>query len=162
MGNLGASTWAMVACLHLYQQTFPQFQFSIPQNTEKASICHILEKNDRLVSLKNQTAWQIYNHFRAYKNFPGTTFMSEYFKQEVKVLELDLDLLNQQSEQYQLTLKELLNNSGILEEKKVFGEFLKLKNQVFLICKDQTLLPIKTAQLLENNNRVALGGFNFK
>ena len=162
IGNLGASTWAIAACLQLYQQTYPQYQFSIDQNESDITFCKMLNKEDRNIDISNLSAFEAYNHFRAYRNFPGTVFKSLYFKQESKILEVDLDYLDKQSQEYKLPIKELLQNSGILEPKSIFGEFFKQKNQVFLTCKDQTLLPIKSIQLLENNQKVVLGGFNFK
>jgi methionyl-tRNA formyltransferase len=162
MGNLGASTWAIAACLQLYQQTYPQYQFSIDQEETKVTLCKMLHKEDRSVDISNLCAFEVYNHFRAYRNFPGTVFQSKYFKQEAKIVEVDFDYLDKQSLEYKLPIEELLQNSGILESKTVFNEFFKQKNQVFLICKDQTLLPIKSIQLLENNQKVVLGGFNFK
>ncbi len=161
MGDLGANTWAIVACLHLYQQTFEQYDFSIAQSPSEVSICQLLQKSDAHLKPETQTAWQIYNHFRAYKTFPGSKFFSQYFKQDVKIVQLDFDFLNSQSVQYSLDFKELLTNSGVLDPKYIFGEFYKLKNQVFIICQDQTLLPVKTLQLLETNNRISLAGYNF-
>ena len=161
MGNLGANTWAIVACLHLYQQTFEQYEFSMVQNPDEASTCQLLDKNDAQVKPETQTAWQIWNHFRAYKNFPGSRFLSQYFKQDVKLVELDFEVLAQQSKQFDLSFRELLSNSGVLDPKNIFGEFYKQKNQIYLICQDQTLLPVKTVQLLETNSKISLAGYNF-
>jgi len=162
MGNLGASTWAIAACLHMYQQTYPQYQFSIDQDENEITFCKMLDKADREVNPEKMTAFEIYSHFRAYKNFPGTVFKSKYFKQDLKITEADLETLEKQSKLYDLPIEQLLQNAGILESKSVFGEFFKQKNTVYLICKDQTLLPLKSVQLLETNQKVVLGGYNFK
>ena len=162
MGNLGASTWAIAACLQLYQQTYPQYQFSIDQEETDVTFCKMLHKEDRNLNISELSAFEVYNHYRAYRNFPGTVFQTKHFKQEAKILEIDLDYLDKQSQEYKMPIEELLQNSGILEPKTIFSEFFKQKNQVFLICKDQTLLPIKSIQLLENNQKVVLSGYNFK
>jgi methionyl-tRNA formyltransferase len=162
MGELGASTWAIATCLHIYHQIYPQYQFSITQDDQNVSICNILKKEDRIVELAQKSAFEVYNHFRAYQNFPGTSFYSKYFKQEIKILEIDLETVQKHAKEYNLEIDQLLNNSGILEQKTTFADFFKQKNQVYLICKDQTLLPIKSVQLLENNQKITLAGYNFK
>lgn len=84
MGELGSHTWAIASfaqCVNILDK--------IPQNSDKATFTKVLSKEDRFVDPNLSSAWEIYNHWRAYLFFPGTTFLEKgCFDCEVKLIEI--------------------------------------------------------------------------
>ncbi|GAB4145889.1 MAG: hypothetical protein OHK0017_05960 [Patescibacteria group bacterium] len=171
MGELGGKTWAIAASLqilnrNLENQSSNLLKLAISQNEPEATFCHMLNKEDRLSDYRNSSAEKVLYHWRAMLFFPGTVLSSEYFKQEIKLLECDLDYIKALSRRFEgeasLSEQNPLRVSGMLNPDQIYGEFYKDKNQVFIICQGQTLLPVKSIQLLESGQKINLSGYNFK
>jgi len=118
------------------------------QNEENITFTKMLDKNDRIVDPKKQTAEQIYNHYKAYKAFPGTVFYDDYFKQNLKItlasdIKIDLDISNKIFETTNFIQIKYQNN---------LKTYLKT-NQHFLELHEL---------LLENGKKIQLKGYLFK
>ncbi len=80
LGQLGVSTWAIAIVNKLISK-------KLAQDSNKVSFCSKLSKEDRLINPAEQTANEIYNQFRAFSVFPGTSFVDDYFGEEIKIIE---------------------------------------------------------------------------
>lgn len=157
MGQLGKLTWP-VAVLHsiLSNQSAHLSQsnseleklktiFSpIIQNEAMATFTPMLSKENSLVDPQLQTAKEIYNHFKAYIEYPKTYFYSKYFEQKVR-----LDVV-----------------SGLETEVKENAdgkEWLRIDNKIdylLLSCKNSSWLKVESITL-ENGKQVILKGLQF-
>ncbi len=152
MGLLGAKAWAIAAWLQILVK---QNKF-IPaaQDESQVTFCQMLSKEDKIVDPKIQTAEEIFNQYRAFIRFPGTSFEDEYFQGEVKLLEVT-DYLG--AEQF----LELTNLGTILATKNRWTQ-IKLQSQVqtFLQCLEGYLEVGKVG--LSSGKQIDLRGFEFK
>jgi len=77
MGNLGSNLWflaVILQVLHKKNLYYPKIQ-----NPKDVTFCNQLNKEDSMVDAKNMSADQIYNHWKAYRIFPGTTLSTNLF-----------------------------------------------------------------------------------
>lgn len=145
---------------------------SLSQDSSQATFCGLLQKTDRLVDPYKQTAWEIYNHWRAFVLYPKTAFFSAYFGQEVRILSCALaikDLSSFQKAFETETVKESdLQDAPYLkaqaEVKVLFedAEWLQVKIQrqlkTYLLCQKQTLLEVHSL-ILASGQTLNFRGF---
>lgn len=109
-----------------------------------ATFTPMLSKENSLVDPQLQTAKEIYNHFKAYIEYPKTYFYSKYFEQKVR-----LDVV-----------------SGLETEVKENAdgkEWLRIDNKIdylLLSCKNSSWLKVESITL-ENGKQVILKGLQF-
>lgn len=160
MGILGAETWALTVALKVIasktRQSPKNSYQPISQKKDQATFCSMLSKKDSLVYPKNQTATEIYNHYRAYLTFPGTKFFCEYFGQQVKLIEI-AKVLNEQD------FQQLGNHSQITTNQPNGSFWIQIKNnkrtRTFLKCKNG-FLELKSVGL-SNGKNIDFSGFIF-
>jgi methionyl-tRNA formyltransferase len=141
LGELGAKTWAIAIVNKLVKK-------QLQQNESNITFCGKLTKEDRIVDPSNQTASEIYNQFRAYNIFPGTSFVDEYFGGEIKIIECSLYEANFEFEQ-----DSNYGNWQVTKDGKA--------QRVFLRCKDNTFLEILRIKLATGKD-LNLSGYQFK
>jgi methionyl-tRNA formyltransferase len=154
MGEIGKLTWP-VAVLHsiLSNQVAYLNQSNsdldklknllkiIVQDQAMATFTPMLSKENSLVDPHQQTAEEIYNHYKAYIEYPKTYFYSKYFEQKVR---LD-SVLGHETE-------EIENADG--------KEWLRIDNRsdyLLLSCKNNSWLKVESITL-ENGKQVILKG----
>jgi methionyl-tRNA formyltransferase len=139
LGIIGSKTWA-IAILNKLTNNFQV------QDNSKSVLCSKLDKEDKYVDLKTQTASQILNQFRAYIEFPFTVIPNDnYFRGDVKIL--DCSISQFQGEEFQ-----------------DFGNWRASKNGkrqiVLLKCADNTWLEVSKIQLA-TGKQIDFSGYNF-
>lgn len=174
LGELGARTWAIAIVNKLINK-------KLKQDSSKVSFCGKLTKDDRIVNPTDQTAKQIFDQYKAFNSFPGTSFVDEYFAGEVKIVECFLPIANPtdiqsesknqstdnneaSSEKY-LFLRGETEGFGVVLTTTKFHDWLDIKEnkqqKVYLICKDNSLLEI-TRIKLSSGKQINLSGYQFK
>jgi methionyl-tRNA formyltransferase len=116
----------------------------IVQNHEIATFTSMLSKQNALVSPLLQTAAEIFNHFKAYIEYPKTYFNSQYFEQKIR-----LDVVAGVE-------TEVIENTDR-------REWFRINNKcdyLLLSCKDNTWLKVESITL-ENGKQVILKGLQF-
>jgi methionyl-tRNA formyltransferase len=147
LGELGSRTWAIAIVNKLIGKKLKQVE-------SKITFCGKLAKEDRIIDPQNQTASEIYNQFRAYSTFPGTSFIDEYFGEEIKLVECNITTVSKTDLDKDLDVaKATLNNWLVTKSNK--------KQIVYLICKDQTLLEVTKIKLATGKDQT-LSGYQFK
>lgn len=118
------------------------------QDVVKISFTKMLSKNDRVVDPKQLSAQQIFNHFKAYKSFPGSAFYDDYFKQNVKIIAAS-QVIND------------LESDNFVSDTTNFVQ-IKVQNEVKTYLKTtQGLLELQEI-MLENGKKIQLKGYLFK
>jgi methionyl-tRNA formyltransferase len=86
MGELGGQTWALVTALRILDRemetegVFDMGDFvPMRQDYSMATKTQMISKDHKFVAVKKQDAQVVYNHFRAYIEFPGTWIHDELF-----------------------------------------------------------------------------------
>jgi methionyl-tRNA formyltransferase len=141
LGELGARTWAISVVNKLIGK-------QLQQNESTITFCGKLTKEDRIVDPSNQTASEIFNQFRAYNTFPGTTFVDKYFDGEIKITECSL-----LGTKFEPELNSNYGNWQVIKDSKV--------QRVFLRCKGNTFLEILRIKLATGKD-LNLSGYQFK
>jgi len=146
MSNFGVQTWAEAVALQILHRK----KLFLPeiQNESEVTFCGQLSKSDALINPTILTASQIFNHWRAYALFPGTSFVSSHFG-TVKII------------QAQSPLTTIPPDSTTQFEDE---QWLQIKHQksvqTFVKCSNKTYLPISIIQL-ENGKKLHLQGYQF-
>jgi len=152
MGFFGENTWAVAIVLNILS-SFKKENYKLKQNPIDATFCKMLSKSDKILSIKDKTALEIYNQWRAYLSFPGTSFLDVYFNGEVKILQAKLDLKASKSS---------LEEHIVLFSDENWIQIRELKEaKTFLRCKNDTYLEIKEI-LLVSGKKINFSGFVFK
>jgi methionyl-tRNA formyltransferase len=147
LGELGSRTWAIAIVNKLIGK-------HLEQDETKITFCGKLAKEDRIINPINQTALEIYNQFRAYSTFPGTSFVNEYFGEEIKLVECNTTTFLKIDLDEDLDFaKTTLNNWLVTKSNKT--------QIAYLICKDQTLLEVTKIKLATGKDQT-LSGYQFK
>jgi methionyl-tRNA formyltransferase len=120
------------------------------QDHDQATFTKMLQKEDKLVNPKNQTALEIYNHYRAYIEFPKTVFYSEYFKQNIRID--NCYILNNNSQ--------ILIEDCIYSDDQIFVQKLNKIQKVYLKCFDNSYLEVIEITLA-NGKKIILKGYQF-
>lgn len=156
MGELGGQTWAIILAMRLLQQHDVLESTPIVQKEEKSTYCKMISKEEAFVYPKKQSSKEIYNHFNAYIEFPGTVFSCNYFGQQIKINQIGK---NYNSNDFNALLKESEvktknpNNSFWIQLRV-------LKKIITLIECADGYLEIKEATL-RNGKKINFSGFNF-
>jgi len=149
-GELGKNSWIEAVILQILNKK-NLLTSAQKQDSEAATFTSQLTKEYALIDIKINSAQVIFNHFRAFQLFPTTAFKSDYFQENVKIIEVTLP---QDFKNYQPELQFLLKT-------KPGAEFLQLKInkqiQTFLVCAKSTFLPISKVGL-SNGKVVDLKG----
>jgi len=152
MGEIGKVTWPIAAlnsilnnpCINQSPSEIKILKDHLTTTVQKetmATFTPMLNKENSLIDIKQKTAEDIYNHYKAYIEYPKTYFYSKYFGQKVR-----LDFV-----------------SGV--ETKIIEnlsrkEWLRLDNKsdyLLLNCKNNSWLKVETITL-ENGKKVVLKG----
>jgi methionyl-tRNA formyltransferase len=141
LGELGSRTWAIAVVNKLISK-------KLQQDESKITFSGKLAKDDRIVNPNNQTASEIYNQFRAYNIFPGTSFVDEYFGGEIKIIECYLS-----ETKFEFELNSNYVNWQVVKDGKA--------QRVFLECKGNTFLEIFKIKLATGKD-LNLEGYQFK
>jgi methionyl-tRNA formyltransferase len=145
MAEIGSLSWALVVAVKIYEQQTSQ-RLATPQKGEP-TFTQYLYKKDATFDPKNKTADQIYAQYKGFYEFPGTRFYSQYFAQQLKLVDAEMLILTN----YEIVFE----NSEWLQVKQ------SSKKLTFLKCKDNTLIKINQA-ILENGKKLNFEGFEFK
>ena len=173
LGELGSRTWAIAIVNKLVSK-------KLTQDSNRITFCGKLSKEDRLINQAEQTANDIYDQFRAYSVFPGTSFLDEYFGEVIKIVEVIKNTVvlnlfqdphiveNKSSSQREV---EAVLTEGVSTTQDAnntptqFHNWLVTKEnkqqKVYLICKNETLLEIKKIKL-STGKQIDLSGYQFK
>jgi len=88
MLELGKNTWALAAIANITRES----TLNLIQDESATVFCTKVTKEDAMVDLKLNTSNQIINHWRAYLEYPGTTFLDILkFNSLVKLVEISTD-----------------------------------------------------------------------
>lgn len=119
----------------------------IVQDLDSVVFCKMLSKADRLVSPESHTAIQIFNHWRAYTQFPGTSFADNYFQCEIKIVECDFE------QDFQLVANFPTYGNWLIDKSSKV-------QKVFLKCADETYLQVNRI-CLNSGKQIELKNFEF-
>jgi len=120
---------------------------AILQDLDAVVFCKMLSKEDRLVEPVSQNALTIFNHWRAYINFPGTSLVDEYFQGEIKIVQCDFDPVLQLDYTVQSYGNWVINRSGKAQ-------------RVFLTCFERSFLEV-TRICLSSGKQVNMRNLEF-
>lgn len=144
MQNLGKNTWALALAANITRYK----EFLRLQDEAEATFCSKLNKEDALVYPQEQDADDIYNHWRAYLGYPGTTFLDDIkFKSQVKLT----TLLKSDKKPQGLTVYE---DKYWVQKKE--GKKLKC----YLKCLKDSYVQVLTIRL-SSGKELNLSGYNF-
>ncbi len=150
MGDLGAKTWSIVIAKIILAEKYNLKP--IPQDHSIATFCGKQTKEDAIIKPSEMSAKQVFNHWRAFVEFPKTKFYSKYFKQLI-CLNIAINIWD--------TLQPLKEtNWKIVNENE---EWLQLKGQkqvkTLLKCKEGFVEVKKIT--LSNGKSIDFRGFCF-
>ncbi len=152
MGELGSQTWAIVTALQILERDGDNLELkvlSLKQDINKATFSKILTKEDKIVDPDRQSASEIYNHFKAYIAFPGTTFHDKYFDQEIKIVDCGS------------VFEKLPDSAEVYFEKDSWMQIKAGKGlKTYLKCSMNTYLEICKITLV-NGKQVDFKGYKF-
>ena len=114
------------------------------QNQELATFSKMLSKSDSVINLEKLSAIKVFNHYRAYKNFPKTVYYDNFFKQNMRI---DSCLLVESADSISFVGQ---NN-----------QWLWTKAKKFLKCADQTLLAVDVITNIQTGEKINLFGYSF-
>jgi methionyl-tRNA formyltransferase len=141
-GELGVQTWEQAVKNKLANK-------GGIQDETKATFCTKITKEQATVDPKTQTAGEIANHFRAFIEFPGTSFTDTKFGQ-IKILDCKE--------------KTYLGEEVVAENITMIGNWLINKTnrvqEVYLRCSNKSLLTVKKIQLATGKT-MNFQGYNF-
>jgi methionyl-tRNA formyltransferase len=133
MVAIGANSWAIAVLCEAYSKHTSDKQFQIPQDLDGVSFTGKITKQLGHIDPFKLTAKDIYNHYRAYFNWPKTSFFSPFFNQQISlshcqdyVLELPRGLVVFQDQQW-LQVLENKKLRTFLKAKPGFVEVSKIK-----------------------------------
>ncbi len=132
--------------ISLNQKIMPALITPFKQNQDQVTFSKMLSKQNSLVDLNQMTAKQVFNHYRAYKVFPKTTYYDQYFKQNMRI-----DIC--QEIQFQED-----SNQDVLNQNQ---QWIWTKKSKFLKCANQTLLLISAITNTTTGKKFNLSGYNF-
>jgi len=180
MSDLGGRTWAIALSLQIISKTFQKHDsqakqlVSLAQDPTKATFCQLLAKEDALVCPNKQSAFSIYNHYRAFLEYPKTEFTSKYFKQKIKIIKATKPVGDQEfakiSNSKTLSLNLSMHTSPIRENliKTYMNEWVQVRLtgkelKTFLICQGHTLSFLEVEEIcLENGKKINFKGYDFR
>ena len=180
MSDLGGRTWAIALSLQIISKTFQKHDsqakqlVSLAQDPTKATFCQLLAKEDALVCPNKQSAFSIYNHYRAFLEYPKTEFISKYFKQKIKIIKATKPVWDQEfakiSNSKTLSLNLSMHTSPIRENltKTYMNEWVQVRLagkelKTFLICQGHTLSFLEVEEIcLENGKKINFKGYDFR
>jgi methionyl-tRNA formyltransferase len=152
IGDLGANTWTLPLVAKILERFYPESAIiqSVAQVESDVVFCKMLVKEDKIVNPEHQTAQQIYNHWRGMQAFPGTTFVDEYFREEVKIVDCLFDL-------------EMQTLDKSMEIQK-FGNWVQIRSgkqiKTYLICAGDSLLEVRKI-MRSGGKQLDFSGFLF-
>jgi methionyl-tRNA formyltransferase len=150
MGVLGSQTWALVVALKLLAQIRPEF-LAQPQDPNRATYCGRLTKEDALIDPNQMSAQEVFNHWRAYQEFPGTKLYDDYFGQLIKLTKLS-DYLTY-TDLNSLAEEAVYQNHRWIQTKTANGLKTYLQNGSGFVLVDQITL--------ENGKTINFRGYRF-
>jgi methionyl-tRNA formyltransferase len=163
LGELGSRTWAIAVVNKLLNK-------KLEQDSELVSFCGKLSKDDRILKPEDKTAQEIFDQFRAYNIFPGTSFVDGYFEEEIKIIECSVPHKEEKnylepSYQKEIVLSSETNSPNQPLALTIINNWLIAKEnkqqKVFLICKDNS--PLKVSKIkLSTGKQIDLSGYQFK
>jgi len=142
MSAYGMQTWAeAVARQILYRNGLVEPKI---QNENMATFCGQLSKDDAWVDTTQHTATDIYNHWRAYRLFPGTRCRTDHFV-ACKLLSVELPVAH-------------VSGGTVYEDTQWIQTIHHKNRQTYLKCADNSFLPVTDIQL-ENGKKIQLHGY---
>ncbi len=123
-GLFGQRTWAIAIACKLLNLGFNQ-------NNSLATDCNKFDKEYKLINPKILQASDIFRHYRALIDFPGTSFADQYFGCEVKILECRVVKNDFKKEEFSIQKHD---NWLVLKDSK--------KQLVLLECGNNSLLEV--------------------
>jgi methionyl-tRNA formyltransferase len=146
MVALARSFW-ILGILSLYLKYQRKINLGILQDHSKASFSSLIDKNERFVSPELFTAKEIYTRFQAYRDFPGVVVQDEYFKNQIKLTEIQL-------------YSKILD----LKEFRIYNNWYESKSnknkEVLYLCKNQTYLKVLKIRL-QTGKEINFQGYHF-
>ena len=105
----------------------------IPQNSEKATYCSKISKEDWEINFTKNTSEEIYNKYRAYHNWP-------WIYTEFKNIKLNIETC----EKFDWNLLDF----NILEEGLIIWNIIKInKKTIWVVCADKKILILRQVKL---------------
>ncbi len=144
--EVGRNTWALAAFNQIIGR-LGNTDYQTQQVEDQATYSSRLTKDDRLVNPQALAAKKIYNHWRAYLSFPKTSFNSIFFKQEVKIVEAELEG------------KDTFLEEVIYQGNEWVQTDLGSRKNTYLKCKDSHLKVKKIC--LQDGKIIDFTGFSF-
>lgn len=149
MVEIGVATLILGIITNLgYKDPSLNLEIGQQQDQSQITFTKMLTKEDRIIKPLELTAQQIRSHFKAYKQFPGTAFYDNYFKQMLKIVNLGEIKINIQSSEI------IFETQNFIQTKTGTQKQVCLKTL-------NNYLEIKEI-LLENGKKLQLNGYQFK
>lgn len=142
-GILGSKTWAIAIVNKILDKYHSQ-------NEAEVIGCSKLDKQDRIVSPTTQTAREIYNHWRGLEVFPGTSFVDDYFGQEIKLIHCSIQDLCPNRDQV-----------VIFENQFWMVQKTGKQQKVYLKCSNNSFLEVETIKL-STGKKINFSGYQFQ
>jgi methionyl-tRNA formyltransferase len=163
MAQLGSETWAIVACLKIVEEEQKNSQLELEfiydyspsrQDYSQVTFTKKISKSEKNIDIHNLNYHEVFNHFRAFHEFPGTWIHSEYFHQEIKITCIISAISTHD-------FTELVDKSTSLGH---YEEWYQLKiesrNHTFLKCKEG-YVEVKSITLTSGKS-IEFSGYNFE
>ncbi|NJL97181.1 hypothetical protein HC864_05255 [Candidatus Gracilibacteria bacterium] len=158
MALLGSQTWAMIAAIKVLEEQNSQEDSLLTtfaprrQDFEKATITSKINKDKKFLDPEKFDAHTIYNHYRAFIEFPGSWLKIKYFGGYIKIIQI-LGVFDE--EQFKNICKESISLNHI---KDLF--IIKNKTQrLFIKCKHGYLELSKICT--PEGKGLNISGYNF-
>jgi methionyl-tRNA formyltransferase len=163
MALLGSQTWAIVACLKIIEEEQKNSQLKldymydyspIRQNYLQVTFTKKIDKSNKIIVAHSLTSHEVFNHYRAYHQFPGTWMKSEYFQQDIKITSIISAI-----DTYHFT--RLVDQSTSLGHYKEWYQLkIESKNHTFLKCKEG-YVEVKSITLISGKS-IEFSGYYFE
>jgi len=112
---------------------------SIPQDSEKATYCSKISKEDWEIDFSKNSSEEVYNKYRAYHNWPWIYTEFKNIKLNIETCEILRPVSSEENSQKETGLK--------------IGSVIKLnKKTIWVVCADKKILILKQVKLAGKNS----------
>jgi methionyl-tRNA formyltransferase len=158
MAILGSQTWAMVIAARIldlqnYQSEIPITWTPARQDHNQATFTKKINKDLKNIKTEKLSAKNVFDHYRAYLDFPGTWIKVKYFDDNCKIHKANGFF---DEEKFK---KMRAKSSTFSHEKDLYVLKIDKQQRVFLKCKQGYLEIVKICT--SKGKSINLSGFNF-
>jgi methionyl-tRNA formyltransferase len=161
LSKIGSNSWALVIALKIAEQEKMEnneiiLYDYIPMRQDYGMVTKtsLIKKTDKFIDHKTHSNIAVYNHFRAFHEFPGTWIESEYFGDAIKLVSVIKPISHHDFDKLQEKCSQLIHKN------EWFVLDIDSKQRTFLRCEEGYLEVQEIC--LSSGKQIQFSGFQFE